>query len=151
LKLSAAVTTADTCPASAARVAADGDPVKPSSVDESESTELLSALVSVGKSLLAELITVLASFSILLKADFSALVPFAITFVLGSALTEFSRLVTDEQYDGLLLEPHPATSTAATSATSALTKASFRPADTALTSIMSLGASVRDARANVIT
>ena len=71
--------------------------------------ELLTALVSLGKSLFAELTTDFALFSTFCRADFSPLVPLEMTLTPLRLSTDFSRPLTDEQYDGLLL-PHAASS-----------------------------------------
>jgi hypothetical protein len=84
---------------------------------ESESTDDFTALVSLGKSLLAELTTVVAWLWIVVTWDGSELIPLLET-ELGRLLTEFCRLVRSEQYAGLLLpQPASAMSAAATNAT----------------------------------
>lgn len=59
-------------------------------------TEAVMALVWLGKSLLAELTSAVASLSIFLSCDSRPLIPLLET-VPGSPLTEFSRLVRSEQ------------------------------------------------------
>ena len=78
---------------------ADGVGLLPSCFAELESalTELCSAAVSFGKSLLALLTTALASFSTCVRADFKALVPLLNTPVVGTAWIELLRLATAEQ------------------------------------------------------
>lgn len=71
------------------------------------STDDFTALVWVGKSLLASLTSVVASLSIVVSCDFRPLIPLLV-MELGRFLTEFSRLVRAEQYAGLLLLPQPA-------------------------------------------
>ena len=84
----------------------------------SVSTDDLIALVWVGKSLLAELTSDVASLLIVVTCDFSALTS-PLVAALVSPLTELSRLLRSEQYDGLLLPPQPATASSATAATNA--------------------------------
>ena len=60
------------------------------------STDDLTALVWLGKSLLAELTSALASLWIVLSCDCKPLIPL-LTFKLVSPLIEFSRLVRSEQ------------------------------------------------------
>ena len=82
------------------------------------STDDLIALVWVGKSLLAELTSDVASLLIGVTCDLSALTS-PLVAALVSPLTELSRLLRSEQYDGLLLPPQPATASSATAATNA--------------------------------
>lgn len=58
----------------------------------SASTDDLRALLSLGKSLLAELTSVVASLSIVVSFDFTALISLMLKFVLVRFLTDFSRL-----------------------------------------------------------
>ena len=76
-------------------------------------TEDVMALVSLGKSPLAELTSVVASVWICLSCDLMPLTP-----LLVSPLTEFSRLVRSVQYAGLLLlQPARVTAVAAAART----------------------------------
>jgi hypothetical protein len=75
-------------------------------------TEDWIALVSLGKSLLAELTRAVASLSILLAWDLSALAPL-LAFKLVRPWMELCRLLRSVQYDGLLL-PQPASATSPT-------------------------------------
>jgi hypothetical protein len=77
-------------------------------------TEDWIALVSLGKSLLAELTRAVASLSILLACDLSALAPL-LAFRLVRPWMELCRLLRSVQYDGLLL-PQPASATSPTAA-----------------------------------
>jgi len=105
MKLLTELTTLDAFLATVAICAAEG-------LDDRAATELLSAstdevmaLVSLGKSLFAELTTVLASLWMVLTCDSRPLTPL-LAFKLVSPLTEFCRLVRSEQYAGLpLLQP----------------------------------------------
>jgi hypothetical protein len=81
----------------------------------SASTDDLTALVSLGKSLLAALTSDVASLRIVVSCDCRPLIPL-LEVALGSPLIEFSRLVRSEQYAGLLL-PQPATAISTTAAT----------------------------------
>jgi hypothetical protein len=102
-------------------------------LDDSAPTEALSAstdeviaLVWVGKSLLAELTTVVASLSILPTWDFTLLTsPLEIELV--SPLTEFCRLARSVQYAGLLLLQPASTIAAATKANRTAAGAAARP------------------------
>jgi hypothetical protein len=66
----------------------------------SASTDDLTALVSLGKSLLAALTSDVASLWIVVSCDCRPLIPL-LEVTLGSPLIEFSRLVRSEQYAGL--------------------------------------------------
>jgi len=92
----------------------------------SVSTDDVTALVWVGKSLLASLTAVVASLWIVVSCDLRALIPLLET-ELGRFLTEFSRLVRAEQYDGLLLLPQPASVMSKRTAT--ITAATAIPVD----------------------
>ncbi|MGB0093474.1 MAG: hypothetical protein WBP81_13225 [Solirubrobacteraceae bacterium] len=93
----------------------------------SASTDDFTALVWLGKSLLAALTSDVASLSIVFSCDVRPLIPL-LEVTLGRFLTEFSRFVRSEQYAGLLL-PQPARATSATAATNATgTRIQARPA-----------------------
>ena len=77
----------------------------------SASTDDVMALVWLGKSLLAELTSVVASPWIVVTCDFKPLMPL-LAVRLVNPLIEFSRLVRSVQYAGLLL-PQPASATTA--------------------------------------
>ena len=81
----------------------------------SVSTDDFTALVSVGKSLLAALTSDVASLWIVASCDCRPLTPL-LEVTLGRFLIEFLRLVRSEQYAGLLL-PQPARATTATATT----------------------------------
>ena len=72
----------------------------------SVSTDVFTALVWVGKSLLAALTSDVASLWIVVSCDVRPLIPL-LEVTLGRFLTELLRLVRSEQYAGLLL-PQPA-------------------------------------------
>lgn len=93
--------------------AAEGLDDRPAMELFSASTDEVMALVWLGKSLLAELTSAVASLWIVATCDFKPLTPL-LTFKLVSPLTEFSRLVRSPQYPGLLLQPASATTPAAT-------------------------------------
>jgi hypothetical protein len=76
---------------------ADGLLVRAWAEAASAFTELWSALLSFGKSLLALETTAFASSCTLVRADFSPFVPFCTTFVDGTAWIELFRLAIDEQ------------------------------------------------------
>ena len=90
----------------------------------SVSTDVFTALVWLGKSLLAALTSDVASLWIVVSCDFRPLIPL-LEVTLGRFLTEFLRLVRSEQYAGLLL-PQPAGATSATAATTPQARASKR-------------------------
>ena len=77
-------------------------------------TDDVMALVWLGKSLLAELTSAVASLSTFLTCVCRPLIPL-LAFRLVSPLTEFDRLVRSEQYAGLLL-PQPTSATTAAAA-----------------------------------
>jgi hypothetical protein len=83
---------------------------------ESVSTDDFTALVWVGKSLLAELTSDVASLLIVVICDVRPPTPL-LEVTLGRSLTEFWRSVRSEQYAGLLLPPQPANATTITMAT----------------------------------
>jgi hypothetical protein len=94
--------------------AAEGLDGRPATELFSASTDEVMALVWLGKSLLAELTSAVASLWIVVSCDFKPLTPL-LRFKLVSPLTEFSRLVRSPQYPGLLLlQPASATTPAAT-------------------------------------
>jgi hypothetical protein len=76
--------------------AAEGLDDRPATELFSASTDEVMALVWVGKSLLAELTSAVASLSIVATCDFKPLTPL-LTFKLVSPLMEFSRLVRSAQ------------------------------------------------------
>jgi hypothetical protein len=83
----------------------------------SESTDDFIALVWLGKSLLAELTSFLASFSRIVTCARNPLAPPVLT-ELGRPLTAFSRLLRSEQYAGLPDPPQPVATTNATTVNS---------------------------------
>lgn len=92
----------------------------------SVSTDDFTALVSLGKSLLAALTSDVASLWIVVICVFRPLIPL-LEVTLGRVLIEFSRLVRSEQYAGLLL-PQPATAISATAvSTATATRVKVRP------------------------
>jgi hypothetical protein len=119
VKLFPELTTVAASPPTLAICAAGGLDGSALTVAVSASTDDLIALVSLGKSLLAESTTFVASVSIVVTWVFR---PLMLPLVArpGSALAEDSRLLRSEQYAGLLLPPHPAATTRATAATSAI-------------------------------
>ena len=117
-KLSTELTTAATCVPMVAIDDALGVPDICLTELASALTELVTALLWVGKSLLALLATDLALVSIVVSADFRELTPFWRTLTLVRSLIDFLRLETDEQYDGLLLPPQALSAIAALATTS---------------------------------
>ena len=113
LKLLTELTTAVALLAIAAIWAADGLAGSAVTALWSAATDDLTALVWLGKSLLAELTSDVASLWIFGTCDFSPLMS-ALEAALVSPLTEFSRLLLSEQYAGLLLPPQPVIATSAT-------------------------------------
>jgi len=95
-KVFTAFFTADTSVATARICAAEGFGGKPWTALLSALTDDVIALVWLGKSLLAELTSAAASFSTFVSCDFRPLSPL-LEVTLGSALTEFWRLVRSEQ------------------------------------------------------
>ena len=99
------VTKSEACLATVAICEADGLVDSPLTVLVNESSDDLIAVVSLGKSLLAELTSDVADVWIFWSCASSPLSPL-LAVRLVSPLIEFSRLVRSEQYAGLLL-PHP--------------------------------------------
>jgi hypothetical protein len=123
VKLLTELTTLDAFLATGAIWAAEGLGGSAVSALWSAATDDFTALVWLGKSLLAELTSEVASLWIFVTCDLRALVSplvAALETAPVSPLTEFSRLLRSEQYAGLLLLPQPATATSAT-ATSSIT------------------------------
>ena len=105
MKLLTELTTLAASLVTVAICAAEGLDDRPATAVLSASTDDVMALVSLGKSLLAELTSVEASLWIVVTCVFKPLTP-----LLVNPLTEFSRLVRAPQYAGLLL-PQPASAT----------------------------------------
>lgn len=96
VKLLTELSTLAASAATGARSAAEGLGGSAATALLSALTEDVMALVWLGKSLLAELTSAVASLSIFVSCDFKPLIPLLETW-LGSPLTEFSRLVRSEQ------------------------------------------------------
>jgi len=117
VKLLTELTTLPASEAIAAICVADGLDGSAFTALSSVSTDDFTALVSVGKSLLAALTTDVASLVIFVSCACRPLRPL-LALRLVSPLIEFSRLVRSAQYAGLLL-PQPAIATTATAARNA--------------------------------
>ena len=96
VKLFTELSTLAASAATGARSAAEGLGGSAATALLSALTEEVMALVWLGKSLFAELTSAVASLSTFVSCDFKPLIPLLETW-LGSALTEFSRLVRSEQ------------------------------------------------------
>ena len=110
LKLLTELTTLAASVATAAICVDDGLDGSACTALASVSTDDCTALVSLGKSPLAELTSDVASLLIVVICDFRPLRPL-LEVTLGRSFIEFSRSVRSEQYAGLLL-PQPASATA---------------------------------------